>query len=156
MNSQTVQVHIASLIDGDYKYLALKRSPEQRFYPSIWQTVTGKVEAPNNIAESFIQTAMREMQEETGLSRENTVAVYNIPYVANFTDYRSNTVHSAPVIGIVVDKSEIIISEEHSDYKWISVSEAEKTYDLYSHKVATQIFRNEILNTESDHYRLPF
>lgn len=155
LNYQTIQLHIATPDPKGWLHLALKRSDDQKFYPSIWQVVTGKVEKRGAQPESFIQTALRELQEETGLTPERIDAIYNIPYVAAFTDYRTNTIHSAPVIGIIVDSKAVELSAEHSDHIWEPMEATTKRLDLYSHKIGAEIFQREILDMPKNPYQIP-
>lgn|GEM_PF-1261093 len=154
MRYQTVQVHIAYKSPNGYLHLALRRSDSQRFYPSIWQTVTGKLEEIQGREETFIEAALREIAEETSINNNSIISVYNVPYVATFTDYRSNSVHNAPVIGVIVDTDEITLSDEHSDSKWIEPYEAAIVFDLYSHKIGASVFQTEILANPLNPYKL--
>ncbi|GAB5466248.1 MAG: hypothetical protein Kapaf2KO_16840 [Candidatus Kapaibacteriales bacterium] len=134
--------------------MLLKRASFQKYYPDAWQVVTGKIELVNGRKETFVEASIREMKEETGLS---PVTIYNIPYVAVFSDHFINTIQHAPVIGIEVDCwKECQISNEHQDFTWLNVNEANNRLDIYSHKIGAKIFEEEVLLNKNKIYNLDF
>ena len=144
--STTVQVHIASFNEefDVYKFLTLKRSASEIIYPNLWQVVTGTVED----GETAIQTAIREVFEETGLK---PLKIWNIPYIASFFSWRKNTINFAPVFGFLVDsQSQVKLSEEHQCYEWLYLDACLDRLLLPSHKQGTQIFFDVILNSENN------
>jgi len=138
--SKTIQLHIAKEIDGEYFYLILKRSESERIYPGIWQVVTGTIED----GEKAIDAAKREMIEETAIL---FTKFWTIPYVTFYFDPYKDVANASPVFGALVNRnSNVILSEEHSDYKWERFDNGFDLLSLPSHKQAMKIFLDFCLN----------
>jgi dATP pyrophosphohydrolase len=146
--SNTVQLHIAAYDThgGDYKFLLLQRSADRKLYPLMWQTVTGVIEPD----EKAIDTAIREMKEETGLEANK---IWTIPYVTTFFDPYNDRINASPVFGAFTEySSEVRISHEHRDYKWLSIDEADEYLILPSHLEGMAIFLKYILKRNDSDY----
>ena len=113
---RAIDCHIAYLKDDEPKFLMLKRSP-QIIYGGIWQCITGKIETD----EVPIETAIRELKEETGLYPINK---WTIDQVNHFYEADYNRMNLIPVFGVEVDSLLINLSDEHSDYRWCNIKEA--------------------------------
>ncbi|MFC2130713.1 NUDIX pyrophosphatase [Bacteroidota bacterium] len=145
--SNSIQVHIAAKVKDGYKYLVLKRASDLSVYPDLWQVITGTIEG-NDTA---LQTAFREIDEETGLK---PIKLWTVPYVAVFFDVRGDQIHSSPVFGALVNQAkEVKLSEEHKDYKWCDYDECIKILELPSHKEGTKIFCEYILMNDREFMR---
>ena len=94
------------------KVLLLKRNDGN----NVWEIPGGKRE--NN--EDIVDALRREVQEETGLIINEYKLVYVSPIFENHPVLK-------PFLNIgylcFVDNSDVIISNEHVDYKWVSVEE---------------------------------
>ena len=94
------------------KVLLLKRNDGN----NVWEIPGGKRE--NN--EDIVDALKREVKEETGL----TINEYKIVYVSPIFE---NHPFLKPFLNIgylcLVDNSDVVISDEHIDYKWVSVEE---------------------------------
>ncbi len=117
---RVIDCHVVFLGEPDPKYLMLKRSPD-KLYGGIWQCVTGKIE--NN--ETPIETAIRELNEETGLTPKNK---WTVDQVNHFYEAEQNRMNLIPVFGIEVDNTDVIISDEHCDYQWCNIEDALKLF----------------------------
>ena len=107
--------HVFRLVDNEPIYLLLKRSPEQ-IYPGIWQCVTGKIEA----GEKPHETALRELNEETGLT---PLSMWTVDQVNHFFEAEQNRMNLIPVFGVEVESEMVILSTEHTEYKWCKIDE---------------------------------
>ena len=107
--------HVFRLVDNEPIYLLLKRSPEQ-IYPGIWQCVTGKIEA----GEKPHETALRELNEETGLT---PLSMWIVDQVNHFFEAEQNRMNLIPVFGVEVESEMVILSNEHTEYKWCKIDE---------------------------------
>ena len=107
--------HVFRLVDNEPIYLLLKRSPEQ-MYPRIWQCVTGKIEA----GEKPHETALRELNEETGLT---PLSMWTVDQVNHFFEAEQNRMNLIPVFGVEVESEMVILSTEHTEYKWCKIDE---------------------------------
>ena len=94
----------------------MKRSPG-KYYEHLWQGVAGKIEK----GETAVQTVVRELKEETGMKPKKMFAA---DHIANFYDARNDRILMVPIFGIEVENSDVRLSEEHSEYKWVSFDEA--------------------------------
>lgn len=142
--ANTVQVHIATYSEeySDYKFLILKRSQKEKIYPGIWQVITGTM----NDNETAIETALRETKEEIGLE---PIKIWTIPYISQFFSVKTNTIHSAPVFGMLIKENDKIkLSDEHDNYLWLHLDLALEKLVLPSHREACKIFYEYILLTE--------
>jgi dATP pyrophosphohydrolase len=103
--------------------LMLRRSKESIFGKE-WCHIAGSIEN----GETAWQAALREIREETGLQPE-------IFYSANFCEqyYRPDLecVTVLPVfVGIIGKDQTIRLNPEHTEYKWMTISEAQNVVSL--------------------------
>ena len=115
-----------------WEFLLLKRS-ESTIYPKIWQGVTGKIEN----SELPYKTALRELMEETGL---NAKKIWTIDKVNTFYDAKIDVMNLIPVFGVTVNSKNVIISKEHSEYKWCNINETIKLMTWEEQKKGIKIF----------------
>ncbi|MBN8571312.1 MAG: NUDIX pyrophosphatase [Ignavibacteria bacterium] len=101
----------------DPKFLVLKRSDDAKVHPGIWQIVTAKIDA----GEKAFETARREVFEETGLKPSE---LYVAPSVNRFYNYMDDSINLVPVFIAEVDSDDVKISDEHSEFEWLSFDEA--------------------------------
>ncbi|MDQ1266224.1 MAG: dihydroneopterin triphosphate diphosphatase [Bacteroidota bacterium] len=140
--SSTIQVHIAKYDEKhcEYEQLLLLRSETAEPYPSLWQVVTGRIEE----GETALETALREVYEETGLE---PMKIWTIPYITTFFNVYQNKIHASPVFGFLVQRESIVkISEEHSGFQWLNWDQSVERLELPSHREASVIFMDYILN----------
>ena len=102
-------------------------------YPGIWQGVTGKIKDE----EPPYKTALRELKEETGLAADK---IWTADKVNIFYDATENIMNLIPVFGGVVRSKDIVLSEEHSEYKWCSIDETVKLLTWEQQKKGVKIF----------------
>ena len=134
---RVIDCHIAHYNDNksDWEFLLLKRNkdiPNQQ-YPGIWQGVTGKIEN----YELPYKAALRELQEETGLKADK---LWTIDKVNNFYDAKKNIMTLVPVFGVVVNSTNILLSKEHTEYKWCNINETIKLLPWEQQKKGVYIF----------------
>ena len=134
---RVIDCHIAYYNDkkSDWEFLLLKRSkhiPNQR-YPGIWQGVTGKIEN----SELPYKTALRELMEETGLKAKK---LWTIDQVNTFYDAEENIMTLVPVFGVTVNSINILLSREHTQYKWCNIDETIKLLPWEQQKKGVHIF----------------
>jgi dATP pyrophosphohydrolase len=111
-----VEIFVIRHRGGDWRVLLLQRAPGGK-RPESWETVYGKVESrerPEN-------AARRELEEETGLKPD---ALYNVT-VSSFYLHASNTVQMCVTFAAFVpEDADVIVSDEHQRYEWLSVDGA--------------------------------
>ena len=86
----------------------------------MWQDVAGKIEKN----ESAIEAATRELMEETGFT---PYKIFVADHVSKFYEANGDRINLVPVFGIEVQDSNVVISEEHCDFKWVEFDIACKT-----------------------------
>ncbi|MCX6135544.1 MAG: NUDIX domain-containing protein [Ignavibacteriales bacterium] len=116
--SRTVEVCVFKRNKDAPRYLLLKRSENESLYPGMWQLVTGSV----HDGEPAARAAMREFQEETGLT---PLRWWVIPFVNSFYDASNDTVHVSPCFAIETDPEQTpLLSHEHQEYAWCVLAAA--------------------------------
>jgi 8-oxo-dGTP diphosphatase len=100
------------ITDNAGKVLILKRSLSEKYCPNFWDLPGGKVEE----GETLLEAAEREAKEESGLELElehDYFYVFHCPNVElDIYAFR------ASIVG-----GEVALSDEHTDFKWVSKSE---------------------------------
>ncbi|MYI83049.1 MAG: NUDIX domain-containing protein [Chloroflexi bacterium] len=104
---------------SDGRYLLVRRSASRDFAPGEWETGSGRLEQ----GEGFVQALHRECMEELGLD----VRIECILGVTHF--YRGATDPENEMVGVsfgcsVADASGISLSDEHSEYRWVTAEDA--------------------------------
>ncbi len=117
VTSNYIEVHICNNESNENKFLLLRRSLSGKIYPGIWQMVTGKIDK----GESTADAVKRELFEETGLRPQK---LFVVPKINSFYFPTSDTIVLSPVFLAMVNTETVIISDEHSEYKWVSYDEA--------------------------------
>lgn len=108
----------------DQTYLLLKRASTKDFGAENWECITGRVDQ----GEGFEEALFREVREEVGLE----IQLEFIVGTSHF--YRGEPRPENELIGVIYACSTatpeaIEISEEHSEYRWLSADEALKLLD---------------------------
>lgn len=100
--------------------LILKRSDKVKTYKGLWGGVAGYVEKD----EKPVETAFKEIKEETGLNENEVNLVKKIDLIS-FRDVDEGEEffwHVHPFVFRVEKKGKINIDWEHSEYRWIPPS----------------------------------
>ena len=114
------------------EYLIAKRSDIE-----IWQAISGGGES----RESIIDSAKRELKEETGLTGEHWIQLDSICMIPKimFKDHEHWQEHPHVIpeysFGVRV-RSEPLISYEHTEFKWCTEKEAMELLKYDSNKTA--------------------
>lgn len=139
--SSLIEVHIFRKIGNDLEFLLLKRAPNEK-YPDLWQMVTGSIEN-----EDAHQTALREINEETGLT---PIKFWVVPNINSFYSPERDVIIMIPVFAVLVDgKQKVIISEEHSEFKWVKKEEAIKLLAWPGQRQSVEIICEYFTNQQS-------
>ncbi len=112
------------LMDENENILILKRSDKVRTYKGYWSGIAGYVEED----EEPLDTAFKEIREETGLKDNNVELVKTIDPI-EFTDFYEEEKYEwkvYPFLFRVRKESKIQIDWEHISYKWIKPSDIDK------------------------------
>ena len=130
-----LQVGVKILLKNkDGKYLVVCRSSKK--YPEVgarWDIVGGRI----NIGEKLIQNLEREVMEETGLEIEGKPKLIEAQDIL-----RIQGKHVVRLTYLGNADGKVILSDEHSDYKWLSLEEILKLepMDIYFKEVLANFF----------------
>lgn len=117
--------------------MILKRKSKYMF--GVWQQVAGKVEQ----GESAVQAILREIEEETGNWPKK---LYSVDIVETFYDAAHDCIHLVPVFVAELDpKRWVVLSDEHSEYKWVTSEEAKKHLSFTQQKISIDIIEREFV-----------
>ena len=119
-------VAVTGIIVKDGKYLITKRSEKEKNFPGFWTVPGGRLEQSDyinnpkdtgdawyNVLERVLE---REVKEETGINVKNSRYLLSLAFMRS--DNISVTVNS---YYCDYDSGEVQLSDELSDYKWVSV-----------------------------------
>ena len=121
-------------------YLMLKRSPG-KYYEHLWQGVAGKIEK----GETAVQTVVRELKEETG---KEPIKIFVADHIASFYNAKYNQIFMVPIFGIEVEGSEVQLSEEHSEYKWVPFEDALNLLTWKGQKEGLRTVHDEVISKD--------
>ena len=107
------------VISKDKKILLLKTNCK-RYETNYWSIINGGVDD----GETFEKAANREVFEETGLQLEK---LYFSGYSCTYEYPKDNLRTKKVFIGLVKSNS-IKLSDEHEDYKWVSLKNLKKNF----------------------------
>jgi dihydroneopterin triphosphate diphosphatase len=140
--SNLIEAHIFREKNGELEFLLLKRAPEQ-YYPNIWQMVSGKIKEN----ETAFNTALREIKEETNLTPEK---FWVAPTVNSFYAPDKDYICLLPVFAAKVSyNSDIKISKEHTEYKWVNPEEAKKLLAWDGQRTSVDVIVDYFLSRNS-------
>lgn len=137
--SEITEIFIYRKISDETEYLLLKRNHTEK-YPGIWSVAGGKV----NENEKAFEAAIREMKEETGLV---PLKLFVTECVNTFYEHQTDMVQIVPVFLAEAGSGEVVLSEEHSGYEWMTFGKAFETLHWNSWKENLN-FINMVLNGE--------
>ncbi len=116
---RVVDAYVFRKVKNKIRFLLLKRA-NKKIYEHLWQGVAGKIET----GESAWQAALRELNEETGLQPKH---MFIADHVSKFYEQIGDRINLVPVFGIEVESEEVRLSDEHTEFRWMDVDEAEET-----------------------------
>ncbi|HCD52168.1 MAG TPA: NUDIX domain-containing protein [Balneolaceae bacterium] len=123
------------------EFLLFLRS-SKKIYANQWRMIGGKVEE----GEPYWKAALREFNEETGLSPDN---FWVIPSVNTFYEAQSDQIHQIPAFAIEIapDKTPVL-DDEHTDFRWISIEELDSYLSWPEQKRLIRLTHNILINDQ--------
>ena len=137
---RVVDAYVYRKTENGLKFLILKRA-STKLYEHLWQGVAGKIEA----GETAPQAAIRELDEETGLKPKH---MFIADHISRFYETYGDRINLVPVFGIEVDSDDVTLSEEHCDYKWVTLDEALEHLVWRGQKEGIQVINEMVLNAD--------
>lgn len=108
-----IEVYVFRRRGRRVEFLCLRRSPRERL-PGVWQPVTGSVRP----SERFLEAAVREVREETGLA---PLRWWALETVSVYYDAGRDAVRLLPMFAAeAAPAARVVRSREHDDHAWIS------------------------------------
>ena len=136
-----VDSYVFRIVDGKPLYLMMKRS-SGKHYEHLWQGVAGKIEK----GETAVQTIIRELKEETGKTPKR---LFSADHVASFYEARKDLIHMVPIFGIEVEGDDVKLSDEHSEYKWVTFENALELLTWKGQKEGLKTVNDEVVNNDN-------
>lgn len=148
--SVLVVIYIAATENADAEVLLLERAD----HPGFWQSVTGSAE----VGETLLQTAQREVWEETGidaaqhqLSDTQTQNIYEI-YSHWRHRYAPNITHNTEHVFALKLNEKVpvrLAAREHLQYRWSEpLAAAEQVFSPSNRAAILRIPREELVNNQ--------
>ena len=138
---RVIDAYVFNRKSKEIRFLLLKRA-KTKIYEHLWQGVAGKIEA----GETSWEAAIRELKEETGFE---PVRIFVADHVSKFYEAHGDWVNMVPVFGIEVEDEEVLLSDEHCEFKWVDFNTAHQTLIWSGQKDGiTAIFN--MLNSDDD------
>ena len=127
-----------------FKVLLLKKNSKT----DLWQSVTGSIE----LGEDPYDTALRELQEETGINKQRSDLIFDdlshkfMIYSEWIDRYKESTYSNKEYIFSLKlnDEVSVKLSKEHSSYKWVDLNEAIHLVFSWTNKAALKAIPNFI------------
>ena len=138
---RVIDAYVFNRKNKEIRFLLLKRA-KTKIYEHLWQGVAGKIEA----GETSWEAAIRELKEETGFE---PVRMFVADHVSKFYEAHGDWVNMVPVFGIEVDDEEVILSDEHCEFKWVDFNTAHQTLIWSGQKDGIAAIFN-MLNSDDD------
>ena len=141
IKSDLVEVHIFRIEDDEMKFLLLKRSAH-KIFPGLWQMVSGHIQK----GETAVRTALRELHEETGLQ---PARFWVSPNINSFYSPGDDSITMIPVFAAKVESENVLISNEHSEFKWLNSEEAKLLLAWEGQRRSVDIIKESFSNQMS-------
>lgn len=107
------RIVLTGILKANDLYLVVKRNDNDYLFPGAWEFPGGHLEDNENIFEGL----KRELKEEIGYD------LVSKPIITNYSDNIKNNIHKIEldfIINVNKDDINVILNDEHSDYKWVT------------------------------------
>jgi dihydroneopterin triphosphate diphosphatase len=139
-----IAVVILKKVDDQYKVLLVKRAGS--VLKDEWCYIGGGIEE----GEKAWEAAYREVEEETGITH---LSLYSANTFDRIYSIKGNYIYIAPVfVGYVPDDQEVVLNEEHSDYRWLSFKDAMCTVSLPGNEEVLSFIEKHFVRKEAPDY----
>ena len=124
------RIVLTGILKANDLYLVVKRNDNDDLFPGAWEFPGGHLEDNENIFEGL----KRELKEEIGYD------LVSKPIITNYSDSIKNNIHKIEldfIINVNKDNINVILSDEHSDYKCVT-KDSELLDDFIKSKINNQ------------------
>lgn len=118
------KIVLGGAVINDNKILILQRSDQEKVYPGMWELPSGKKEP----LEDWEQCLNREIKEETGLDVKVLLPVSIFNYIIEKEKEIRDTTQINFLTAPVAPSQKVKLSQEHSNYYWITKDEIDSYY----------------------------
>ncbi len=123
VRTDVVDVYVVRVHNAATEFLQLRRAEEP--LRGTWQPIMGHVDS----GESSLAAALREMLEEVGLERRDTLAMWALEQVHPYYIARLDAVMLTPrFAALVPDSWTPRLNAEHDDTRWVTCAEVETNF----------------------------
>lgn len=137
-----VEVCVFRFMNDRPEYLMLKRSPDEKIYPNLWQFVSGSLDE----GEKATAAGLRELKEETGLVPKR---FWVVPHANMFYDPAYDAVNVSPLFAAQVDAGdEPTLSAEHCEFEWLPFADARRRLVWPGQRLGLEVIDKYILGGE--------
>ena len=137
-----VEVCVFRFMNDRPEYLMLKRSPDEKIYPNLWQFVSGSLHE----GEKATVAGLRELKEETGLAPKR---FWVVPHANMFYDPAYDAVNVSPLFAAQVDAGdEPTLSAEHCEFEWLPFADARRRLVWPGQRLGLEVIDKYILGGE--------
>lgn len=146
--SRAVSCFVLKPEGGEMKVLIMKRVGNP--LDGEWFQVAGRLED----GETAWQAALRELDEETSLKPER---FYASEVCEQFYSHEADAIMLMPVfVARVEEASEVVLNEEHSEFKWMSLQEAKAALPFPGQRrILSQVWEDFVENEPTELLRIP-
>lgn len=132
------EIVVTGIVKSGDEFLVVKRSENDIKYPGVWEFPGGHVEDGETIKEAL----ERELSEEIGF-KNSLIEFFIVNYTDKISYKNEKPVHFLEldfIINADKNKLEIVLSEEHTEYKWVL-----KNSDLLDDYIKSKLENVEIV-----------
>ena len=132
-----------ALVLADNKLLLLLRNSTDTRRPLQWDLPGGSVDAGEDVK----MACAREIAEEAGI----TVNVTDLKVTFAMTEMVTDDVScSFLFFRVITDTTEVVLSHEHSDFRWVSLAQAQELITYKRHaRVLSYVSEHDLLSAGS-------
>lgn len=148
-----IRAFLSSLValrqnENEWQVLLLKRT---QTLVGEWCQIAGSIEE----GETAWQAALRELDEETGLTPRN---FYSADITEQFYEPDRDAITIAPVFVAIIDPNHTVsLNHEHSDHRWVSFKEAIEMVPFGGQRRVLRWIEDEFVKRPpSEHLKITF
>lgn len=125
------------------EFLQIRRSDQTGEYQHSWQIVYGGIEK----GESAVAAALRELQEEIGVTRQQIKLMLQVEYLESFYFQPHDYVVMMPVFSVELPmNAELTLNAEHDAHRWVPMQDIPTHFMWRTQREALAAVMDEVLH----------